>query len=135
MYLCSKGSFRLRRSCTEVGRLATLHVESFLLGGCSSRGLGGLLRKTEVSGAMSGSRAEDTCCCSHYGCCSSGITETWLEPPKHSKCCHKKDINLASSGICVVYHGRCTYTRADYGPYLYRDLRGGHGAQKVCGGL
>ena len=33
-----------------------------LVGGCSSRVLGGLLRKSAFSGAMSDSRAEDTCC-------------------------------------------------------------------------
>ena len=40
-----------------------------LFGGCSSRVWGGLLRKTAVSGVMSGSRAENTCCCSY--CCRS----------------------------------------------------------------
>ena len=40
-----------------------------LLGGYSSRILGGLLRETAVSAAMSGSRVEGTCRCSH--CCRS----------------------------------------------------------------
>ena len=40
-----------------------------LFGGCSSRVLGGLLRKTAVSGTVSGSRAENTCCC--FYCCRS----------------------------------------------------------------
>ena len=39
-----------------------------LFGGCSSRGLGGLLSKTAVSEAISGSRAVHTCCCP-YCCC------------------------------------------------------------------
>ena len=43
--------------------------------------LGSLLRKTAVSGAISGSRAENTCCCS-YCCIGVHKTEIWLGPPK-----------------------------------------------------
>ena len=41
-----------------------------------------LLRKTAVSGAISGSRAENTCCCS-YCCIGVQKTEIWLGTPKH----------------------------------------------------
>ena len=90
MYISSKESIGLRRSCTEVRRPSFwwfsekpgippqvpqkgdyTHLVNFLrlssilkivlFGGCSSRVLGGLLRKTAVSGVMSGSRAENTC--------------------------------------------------------------------------
>ena len=39
--------------------------------------------------------------------------------PKHNYC-HKRDINLPSSGICVVYHDLFTCTRALHDIYLHR---------------
>ena len=47
-------------------RLSSMY-KVVLFGGCSSRGLGGLLSKTAVSEAISGSRAVHTCCC--FYCC------------------------------------------------------------------
>ena len=62
-----------------------------LLEGCPSRGMG-LLRKTAVSGAMSGLRAEDTCCCSY--CCMSA-ENVYLPRTAKTQLYHKRDINMS----------------------------------------
>ena len=62
-----------------------------LFGGCPSRGWGGLLSKTAVSEAISGSRAVHTCCCFYY-CMAGALARADLA--QLSKIyCHKRDIN------------------------------------------
>ena len=59
--------------------------------GCSNRVLGGILHKTAVSGAITGSKTEDT----HAAVpIAVGVqkTKTWLRPPKQNYCL-KRDIN------------------------------------------
>ena len=62
-----------------------------LLGECSSIGLGGLLRKTAVSEAISGSRAVHTCCCSY--CCTAGDLARADQAQLSIIYRHKRDIN------------------------------------------
>ena len=151
MYLSSEGNFGLRRSCTEVRRptfwwfcanpgippqipqkrdythsvnflrLSSIYKAAVLFGGCFSRVWGGLLRKTAVSGAMSGLRVENTCYCSY--CCKS--TENgdlaWIAKAQLKKIyCHRRDTNLSWSWICAVYHVLRRCTRGDNRVYLHR---------------
>ena len=98
-----------------------------LFGGCSSRGLGGLLSKTAVSEAISGSRAVHTCCC--YYCCMAGDL-AWADQAQLSKIyCPKRDINLSWRKVCSVHHVLRKCTRGDNGVYLHRAGPGamGHG--------
>ena len=163
MHISSEGSFGFRRSCTEVRRptfwwfcvnpgtlpqmpqkgdyrlLANfLRLSSMekvvLLGGCSSRTLGGLLRKTAVSGAMSGSRAESTCCCS-YRCRSTENVDLALTAKALSKIyCYKRDINLSRRFIWSVYHVLRKCTRGDSGVYLHRAGPGAMGHKRFLKG-
>ena len=74
-----------------------------LFEGCSSRILGGLLCKTSVSGAMSRSRAGDTCCCS-YCCRRTENGETWLGPPKHyRKYIATREISTCRGDLSAVF--------------------------------
>ena len=57
-----------------------------LLGGCSGRVLGGLLQKNAVSGAILGSRAEDTCSSSYCcRCCTTQIAESLTQESIRTK--------------------------------------------------
>ena len=74
-----------------------------LFGVCSSKVLGGLLRKTAVSGAMSGSRAENICCC-FYCCKGVQKTGTWLGPPKpNRKYTAKREISTCRGDLSAVF--------------------------------
>ena len=73
-------------------RLSSLY-KVVLFGGCSSRGLGGLLSKTAISEAVSGSRAVHTCCCSY--CCMAGDLARADQAQLSKIYCHKRDINLS----------------------------------------
>ena len=71
-------------------RLSSMY-KAVLFGGCSSRGWGGLLSKTAVSEAISGSRAVQTCCCSY--CCMAGDLARAVQAQLSKMYCHKRDIN------------------------------------------
>ena len=93
-----------------------------LFGGCFSGVVGGLLRKTAVSRAMSGSRVENTCCCSYcYRSTENGdLARTAKAQQLWKIYCHKRDTNLSWNWICVVYHVLRRYTRGDNEVYLHR---------------
>ena len=71
-----------------------------LFGGCSSRGWGGLLSKTAVSEAISGSRAVHTCCRS-----TAAWRETWLGPTKHNsqKYIARREISTSLRPLSAVF--------------------------------
>ena len=54
-------------------------------------GWGGLLSKTAVSEAISGSRAVHICCCSY--CCMAGDLARADQAQLSKIYCHKRDIN------------------------------------------
>ena len=65
--------------------------------------MGGLLRKTVVSGAMSGSRAEDTSCCSY--CCRSEENGdlAWTAKAQHIKYIAKREIPTFRRGASALF--------------------------------
>ena len=77
-------------------RLSSMYKVA-LFGGCSSRGLGGLLSKTAVSEAISGSRAVHTCCC--FYCCMAGDLARADQAPLSKIHCHKREINLSEKSL------------------------------------
>ena len=92
------------------------------------------MHKTAVSRAMSGSRAENTCCCSY--CCRS--TENgdlaWTAKALSKIYCHKRDADLSWSWICVLYHVLRRCTRGDNGVYLHRAGPGAMGHRRCLKG-
>ena len=78
------------------------------------------MRKTAVSGAMSGSRAENTYCCSYCGRSTENGDMAWTAKALLGIYCHKRDTNSSLSWICVVYYVRRRCTCGDNGVYLHR---------------
>ena len=74
--------------------------------------------RTESSYPRPPQSLSDSCCYS-YCCCNNTENGELARTAKH-KYCLKKDINLPSNGICVVYHGLCTCTSALHGRCLHR---------------
>ena len=112
-------------------RLSSMY-KVFLFGRCSSRDLGGLLRKNAVSGRCQ-AQERRTCCCSY--CCSRNTeTETRLGPPKHY---HRKYIATREISPCpgkksavftMCYAnahaaiGQSTCTELPRGPWVTRGV-------------
>ena len=106
-------------------------MEGFVLfGGYCSRGLGGLLSKTAVLEAISGSRAVHTCCCSY--CCTAGDLARADEAQLSKICYHKRDINLSRRKVFSVYHVLRKCTRGDSAVYLHRADPGPWVTGGVC---
>ena len=87
---------------------------------------------------MSGSRAENTCCCS-YCCVGVQKTETWFGPRQAlSKiCCHKRYINLrylSRRKFCSVYPVLRKCTRGGNGVYLHSAGPGAMGQRRCLKG-
>ena len=87
-----------------------------------------------VSGAMSGSRAKNTCC--YFYCCRS--TENgdlaWTAKALPKIYCHTRNIDLSWKIICSVYHvlGKCT--RGDKGVSLHQAGPGTMGHRRCLKG-
>ena len=112
-------------------RLSSMY-KVVLFGGCSRRGLGGLLSKTAVSGAISDSRAVHTCCCSY--CCMAGDL-AWADQAQLSKIYrHKRDVNLSRTKFCNVYHVLRKYTPGDSAVYLHQAGPGAMGQRRCLKG-
>ena len=89
------------------------------------------MRKTAVSGAMSGSRAESTCYCFHYCCRSTKNGDlAWTAKALSKIFCHKRDINLSRRKVCSVYHVLRKCTRGDRAIYLHRAGPGAMGHRR-----
>ena len=99
-----------------------------LFGGCSSRGLGGLLSKTAVSETISGSRAVHTCCCSY--CCMTGDLARADQAQLWKIYCHKRYINLSRTSVCSVYRVLRKCTPGDRSVYLHRAGPGAMGHRR-----
>ena len=103
-------------------RLSSMYM-FVLFGGCSSRGLGGLLSKTAVSGATSGSRVVRTCCCSHCccsQCCMAGDLARARPSTTLENILTREISNLSRTIVCSVYHVLRKCTPGDRAVYLYR---------------
>ena len=98
-----------------------------LFGGCSSRGLGGLLSKTAVSEAISGSRAVHTCC--SY-CCMAGDLPRADQAQLSKIYCQKRDINLSRTQVGSVYHVLSKCPPGDRAVYLHRAGPGAMGHRR-----
>ena len=94
-----------------------------LFGGCSSRVMGGLLRKT----------AENTCCCSY--CCRSSENGdlAWTAKAQVENVLPQERYQLVVE-ICVVYHVLRRCTRGDNGVYLHRAGPGAMGHRRCLKG-
>ena len=113
-------------------RLSRSMYKAILFGGCSSRGFGGLLSKSAVSEAMSGSRAVHTCCCS-YSCTAGDLARA--DRAQLSKIyCHKRYINLSRTSVCSVYHVLRKCTPGDRTVYLHRAGPGAMGQRRCLKG-
>ena len=86
----------------------------------------GLLHKTAVSGAMLGSRAEDTCCCSHYckGTENGDLARTAI---RETSTCREEGSALFSMGYAHAHVHSIAYT--------FTELAESHGPQEEFGGL
>ena len=104
-----------------------------LFGGCSRRGWGGLLSKTAVSEAISGSRAVHTWFCSY--CCMAGDLARADQGLFSKIYSHKRDstsLRPLSAVFTMCYAN--AHPAMDMAAYLHRALSGGIGHRRYLKG-